>query len=66
MTSTDTTPDPVAEAFAGLIRALRMAALDAPLNSNRESAFLVAARRMSERWTAGERSPARTSAAKEG
>jgi hypothetical protein len=64
MPETTTTTDPVAEAFTGLVRALRMAALDAPLNSEREAAFLTAARRMGERWAAGERSPARTASAK--
>lgn len=54
--------DPVADAFAALIRALRAAALDAPTHSEREAAYHAAARRMAERWTAGEASPVRATA----
>jgi predicted nuclease with RNAse H fold len=55
----DTTTDRVAEAFAELVKALRVAAIDAPLTSEREAAYLQAVRRMAERWAAGEASPVR-------
>jgi hypothetical protein len=58
-TPTTATTDPVADAFAALVRALRTAAIDAPIGSEREAAFHAAARRISERWTAGEASPIR-------
>ena len=57
--------DPVIAAFAALERELRAAALDAPLDSEREGAFLKHVRTVAARWTAGERSPARTASAKE-
>jgi len=55
----------VTTAFAELIRALRAAAMDAPLDSDREAAFLAAIRRIAERWDAGEASPMRSGAKKE-
>jgi hypothetical protein len=55
----------VSTAFAELIRALRAAAMDAPLDSDREAAFLAAIRRIAERWDAGEASPMRSGAKKE-
>lgn len=65
-TNATASPDPVADAFAALVRALRTAAIDAPLGSEREAAFHAAARRMAERWTAGEASPVRAASKKEG
>lgn len=56
-----TTTDTVADAFEALARELRKASLDAPLTSEREAAYLMAVRRMAERWTAGEPSPVRAS-----
>jgi hypothetical protein len=58
--------DPVAAAFTALIRELRTAAIDAPPDSEREAAFHQAARRMAERWAAGEASPVRSAPKKEG
>ena len=64
--ATTTTTDPVTDAFAALVKALRTAAIDAPLTSEREQAYHAAARRMAERWAAGEASPVRAAAKKEG
>jgi hypothetical protein len=61
----DTPTDPVTAAFADLVKALRTAAIDAPLTSEREQAYHAAVRRMAERWAAGEPSPVRA-AKKEG
>lgn len=66
MSADVTNHDPVERAFVDLIRELRASALDAPMDSDREAAFLAHIRRVADRWTAGERSPSRTASAKEG